>query len=93
MARIRKEPRCRKSRVVLHPATRNGPQSWGKQIPRLRATIEWAKDYDLDLLTLPNSLPDFLITESLAHFIKKFHAIRVKSKEEALGHFIDIWDN
>jgi hypothetical protein len=56
----------------------------------LRATIEWAKDYDLDLLTLPNSSPDLLIMESLAHLIKKFHAIRVKSKKEALRHFIDI---
>jgi hypothetical protein len=61
---------------------------------RLRATIKWAKDYDLDLLTLPGSSPDLLIMESLAHPIKKkFHTIRVKSKEEALGHFTDIWDN
>jgi hypothetical protein len=26
---------------------------------RSRATIKWAKDYDLDLLTLPGSLPIF----------------------------------
>ena len=58
------------------------------------AIIKWARDYNLDLLTLPNSLPDLLIMESLVHLIKKkFHIIRVKTKEEALKHFTDIWDN
>ena len=55
------------------------------------AIIKWARDYNLNLLTLPNSLPDFLIMESLAYSVKKkFYTIQVKTKEEALEHFIDI---
>ena len=58
------------------------------------ATIKWARDYDLNLLILPGSSPNLLIMESLAHSVKKkFHTIRVKTKEEALEHFTDIWDN
>ena len=58
------------------------------------AIIKQARDYDLDLLTLPSSSPNLLIMESLAHFIKKkFYAIQVKTKEEALKYFMDIQDN
>ena len=61
---------------------------------KLIAIIKQARDYNLDLLTLPSSLPNLLIMESLAHPIKKkFYVIRVKTKEEALEHFTDIWDN
>ena len=55
------------------------------------AMIKWARDYDLDLLTLPSSSPNLLIIESLAYPVKKkFYIIQVKTKEEALENFMDI---
>jgi hypothetical protein len=57
------------------------------------ATLRWAKEYDLLLLTLPGMSPDFSILESLASSCKrKFHAIRCASEKAGLACFTKIFE-
>ena len=43
-----------------------------------KATIKWAKDNGIHLITLPGVSPDFSILEAMAHPIKrKFHAQKI----------------
>lgn len=57
------------------------------------ATLRWAKEHDLPVLTLPEVSPDFSILESLALPCKrKFHAIRCASEQAGLARFTKIFE-
>jgi hypothetical protein len=60
---------------------------------KARATLRWAKEHDLPLLTLPSVSLDFSILESLAAPCKrKFHAICCASEKAGLAHFTKIFE-
>ena len=53
-----------------------------------KATLKWAKDNHISLITLPGVSPDFSILESMAHLVKrKFHAKRYMTEKAAIARF------
>jgi hypothetical protein len=58
-----------------------------------KATVKWAKDNGVSLITLPGVSPDFSILESMAHPIKrKFHAKRSTTEKAALARFRQLFE-
>ena len=58
-----------------------------------KATINWAKDNRIPLITLPGVSPDFSILEAIAHPIKrKFHAQRCTTERAAIARFQQLFE-
>ena len=58
-----------------------------------KATINWAKDNRIPLITLPGVSPDFSILEAMAYPIKrKFHAQRCTIEKAALARFEQVFN-
>ena len=58
-----------------------------------KATIKWAKDNRIYLITLPGVSPDFSILEAIAHPIKrKFHAQRCTTERAAIARFQQLFE-
>jgi hypothetical protein len=58
-----------------------------------KATIDWAKDNRIPLITLPGVSPDFSILKAVAYPIKrKFHAQRRTTEKAALARFEQVFN-
>jgi hypothetical protein len=57
-----------------------------------QATLTWAKENDIPLITLPGVSPDLSILETMAHPLKKkFHAKWCTTQRGSLARFIRIF--
>ncbi|KAE9380926.1 hypothetical protein N431DRAFT_523394, partial [Stipitochalara longipes BDJ] len=58
-----------------------------------KATLKYARENDIKLLTLPGVSPDFSIVETMARPLKRrFHARRCMTEKAALAWFTQIFD-
>lgn len=58
-----------------------------------KATLEWANNNNLPLITLPSVSPDFSIAKMMANLLKKaFHRQQVMTEKTALAHFKRIFE-
>jgi len=58
-----------------------------------KATLKYARENDIKLLTLPGVSPDFSIVETMARPLKRrFHARRCTTEEAALARFTQIFE-
>ena len=59
-----------------------------------KATLKYAEDSSIKLITLPKVSPDFSICETMARPLKrKFHARRCTTEKAALARFKHIFDD
>ena len=57
-----------------------------------KATLKYAREQGIKLLTLPGVSPDFSIAETLAHPLKRdFHAKRTTTEKAALARFQQVF--
>jgi hypothetical protein len=57
------------------------------------ATMKWARENDLPIITLPGVSPDFSIIETVAHPVKrKFHTKRVTTEMAGLARFYKLFN-
>jgi len=58
-----------------------------------KATLKWARDNHISLITLPGVSPDFSILESMAHPLKrKFHAKRCTTEKAVIARFKQLFE-